>query len=152
MASLPPPAQDHARVVVYRPGDGRTLGAVEVALDDTPVGSVVDNTFIVLDLPAGTHKLYADGGDLFASKKCATDVEIAQGRQYYFILSQRTKVNGAQMMGALVGGAVGALAVGALTSAANECAYGFDILLVEPVLANVFLPDMRLSPLPPPAP
>lgn len=60
LAFAPVPGQ--GRVVVIRPGrkEGRSSVGVDLLIDDTPRAQLMTQQFVVLPLPVGPHRLFAD--------------------------------------------------------------------------------------------
>ena len=79
---------DKARMIFYRDTDAN-FGAATIAVDDSVVGSVSQNGFIVAEVDPGERRLSAWVRTFF--HKHTTNLSVDGGRTYYLRVSQRAE-------------------------------------------------------------
>jgi hypothetical protein len=142
--ALPPPKPGLARVFVLRNkgfGDLFDTGW-QAYLDETPMGNLKTGTFVYLDRPAGSHRLYfARPGDLFRASQ--QEISVLPGRTYYFRLDMNEKGKWISNSGA-VAGLTGIVVSSAISAGADERGL-FDFTPLDEAAAQLVMAELRLA-------
>jgi uncharacterized protein DUF2846 len=118
--AMPPLKPGLARIFVLR---DRAYGGIfdtgwQAYLDEAPMGDLKTGTFVYLDRPPGSHRLYfARPGDLFRASQ--QEISVLPGRTYYFRLDMNEKGRWISSSGA-VAGLTGVLVSSAISAGADE--------------------------------
>jgi hypothetical protein len=133
-----------ARVFILRE---RAFGGIfdtgwQAYLDETPMGDLKTGTFVYLDRPPGSHRLYfARPGDLFRASQ--QEVSLLAGRSYYYRLDMNEKGKWISSSGA-VAGLTGVLVSSAISAGADERGL-FDFTPLNETAAQTAMAELRLA-------
>ena len=122
LASVGPPADDDARIVLLRPDqryDDASLSRIVVRVDDHVLGKLAYGGFLLADVPAGTVELEVSADNRFFGT-CKLELKVAAGQTLYFDAAPRPANIAAGAIGAVAGGAV----AGGATATASQVAAG----------------------------
>jgi hypothetical protein len=126
---------------------GATLDAIfdtgwQAYLDETPMGDLKTGTFVYVDRPPGSHRLYfARPGDLYRASQ--QEISVLAGRTYYFRLHLNEKGQWIANSQA-VAGLTGALLSSAISAAADERGL-FDFTPLDEGTARMVMADLHLA-------
>jgi Protein of unknown function (DUF2846) len=111
-------------------------------LDETPMGDLKTGTFVFVDRPPGSHRLYfARPGDLFRASQ--QEISVLPGRTYYFRLHMNEKGQYIANTNAAAGLA-GALVASTVSAAADERGL-FDFTPLDEPAARTAMYELRLA-------
>jgi hypothetical protein len=133
-----------ARVFVLR---DRAFGDIfdtgwQAYLDENPMGNLKTGTFVYVDRPAGSHRLYfARPGDLFRASQ--QEISVLPGHTYYFRLDMNEKGKWISSSGA-VAGLTGMLVSSAISAGADERGL-FDFAPLNEAPAQAAMAELRLA-------
>ena len=142
--AIPPLKPGLARVFILRE---RAFGGIfdtgwQAYLDETPMGDLKTGTFVYLDRPPGSHRLYfARPGDLFRASQ--QEVSLLAGRSYYYRLDMNEKGKWISSSGA-VAGLTGVLVSSAISAGADERGL-FDFTPLNETAAQTAMAELRLA-------
>lgn len=83
---------DRAVVVVYRYNASPMQFSTTLLVDNTPVTTMVEKTFVVLELAPGHHQIVAKWSPLALKSPAQTHLEVRAGQIYYLALDGVTSV------------------------------------------------------------
>ena len=142
--AIPPIKPGLARIFILRE---RAFGGIfdagwQAYLDETPMGDLKTGTFVFLDRPPGSHRLYfARPGDLYRASQ--QEISVLTGRTYYFRLHMNEKGQWIANSQA-VAGLTGALLSSAISAAADERGL-FDFTPLDEGTAHMIMADLHLA-------
>jgi Protein of unknown function (DUF2846) len=111
-------------------------------LDEIPMGDLKTGTFVFLDRPPGSHRLYfARPGDLFRASQ--QEISVLPGRTYYFRLHMNEKGEYIASTNAAAGLA-GALVASTVSAVADERGL-FDFTPLDEATARAVMVELRLA-------
>jgi hypothetical protein len=131
----PPGPANTAWVTLLRPEPGVAYAGepAQIKVDGTPWGLVGYQGFKNIDVPNGKHQLEVG----FAGGRCAIEIELDEGRHYYFEVDVRSSAAAAGILGGNVGAA--------LEAAGKKCGGAFSVSPIEEEAALGKLSGLRQS-------